>query len=244
MIILRAHKWDSPTLFSYERYSRCDKVVLGFDAGAGHFIPSSIPAVKIDDEWLNESGLNVACPNIMWRCGDYNFYSVYQKFPNEKYYWLIEPDVHINWPDVSDFFKNIDAYDSDFLGLMYGPRGGDWFWHSKISLFYDSTKIHGCSFGIVRLSNHVISKLFEKRKLLASEFLFNSINAKEWPNDESFVVNHLLMLGHKLSDINSFLPGVSFANTYWINKKKGWHEYSEVSSLPDFKIYHPVRGFD
>ena len=243
MIILRVHQWGVNEIYAFKKYSAIEKTIVCYDLTGENVPPvkNDFLRLDIDRNWLINTGLNISCDKLSWRCGDYSFYRVFDDYPDEEYYWIIEPDVLINFVDPMVFFNEISKFKSDFLGLMYGPRGEDWYWHKMIRQFYPNQSIFGCSFGVVRLSQIAVKELYIKRVAFAK--MIGDIPPQFWPNDESFVVNTLLDYKLNLKNFNDVLNNVSSYSTYWINKSKGWHEFDEISSIPDNKIYHPVRGF-
>lgn len=178
--------------------------------------------------------LGLHCPlDFGWRCGDYGFYFARERYPDERFFWLIEYDVRLAGPDARAFFEQFRNGDSfDLIAGYYRRADPSWYWtHTMITR---DQPVWRCLFPVVRLSSSAIDLLLAQRKAYARR-LFRLAN---WPNDESFVATVLTRAGLRCADLNDFGASVYDDTTYTFHKPMDGDALDERA--PPLRIYHPV----
>jgi hypothetical protein len=121
-----------------------------------------------------------------WRCGDYGFYLARAQFPDEPFFWIIEPDVRFSAGGSAAFFEMFrNETTADLLVADLRPADHTYFWEFTIAA--RGLEVYRCIFPLVRLSARAIDYLLVKRQELSQR----PRRRREWPNDESFVATML-----------------------------------------------------
>ncbi|MBX9699326.1 MAG: sulfotransferase [Acetobacteraceae bacterium] len=248
VIILRTHKFDARVQQLYARYAtvRDALVVLGMDERRDVVEVGGARKVGITDGTLERLGL-YPHPKSGWQCGDYVYYAVREAFPGHDFYWMVEPDLEINFGDPNDFFRGFDAVGDDLLAAMFGPRsrtagkpgtaeGAGW---ATLMAGQHGTA-YGCLFPITRLSGRAIDYLGRRR---AEAHPGEAQDARDsWPNDEAFVCTEAVSGGFVCSDLNShgrqvYDPKAGF--TSW-RRRQDLYLLGRSAGFVEGLLYHPV----
>jgi len=194
----------------------------------------------IDDEWVRSNGLYCAS-DWGWKCGDYFYYRAQQQFPQYDFYWMIEPDVLINFDNLNDFFSLIPPNnDVDFIATDIAPSDGTWYWAPKMSA-WTRNQIYKTFYPLTRLSTDAIDYLLSARRALSSEFInglaiSTDLHDWDWPNDEVFTATTLMNGAFTSLDLRQALTktcgNFSFRHRYP-------HSVKSIA-IESGRVYHPV----
>jgi len=179
--------------------------------------------------------LSLYCPDdVGWRCGDYGLYLARAAFPDEPFFWLIEPDVRFGGGGAAAFF-DVFRSDTEIDLLVADLRRADrtYFWEFMVAA--RNLPVYRCIFPLVRVSARAIDYLLAKRVLLSR----NRRRRRDWPNDESFVATLLENNPDMVCrDLNDFGPTLYDDTTlsFWkpLDGEKLRMREDRVT------IYHPV----
>ena len=174
-------------------------------------IPESMQKVSLDTAFMQDNALFYDHPKITWLCGDYFYYCLHKKV-DANFYWLIEPDVLINYKSPSRFFKAFESNPSDALLHRFAEADDEWWWAKKGKVIADN--VYQCLFPITRLSRHAVKSLMSKRIELSSLFNSTQIASSAYPNDEVFVATTLVLHGLKVENMSETLKGSFIHCTY------------------------------
>lgn len=173
-------------------------------------------------------------PDWSWRCGDYWYYALYNSLDNYEYIWLCEPDVYFCNEDATDFFKQFENVNSDFLTFGYGTAG------KNLSFFNTSEVLEGtpmsCLFGFTRIRRTLIKTLFEKRVQLSRSFLNKKYNPNQYPNDEIFFATTLNKLNYNIGKIENH----SFDSRLFTPDEDQAMTIEDATKIKGDFIIHPV----
>lgn len=178
--------------------------------------------------FVSEAGLAVEVPTLGWRCGDHNFYSIYSINPNYKYYWIIEPDVHLTFNSLKTLLKEGNENGADLLVHGLTKRNPSWSWYDRYKALNPEHDVYGGLFALVRLSNSAVKFLFEKRLALAREWEPSILPASGYPNDEVFVCSMLMNNGFSGAQLQ-------ITNNGYFNL---WRKH--IDNIQQDLIVHPV----
>ncbi len=135
--------------------------------------------------------------DFAWRNGDYALYLARQRFPDERFYWLLEPDVEHSFPTMSALFGRFAAYpDVDLLATYLNASTDDWWW-SQTGRPHP-TGIKRAMFCFIRVSAAAVDLCLRERRRgrwRIRDRLF-------WPNDEVFVATEVAHAGLRYADLN------------------------------------------
>ncbi len=178
--------------------------------------------------------LGLYCPlDVGWRCGDYGFYFARKRYPDERFFWLIEYDVRLTGPDVNGFFRCFDgADDVDLIAGHYREAEPWWYWTHTMAA--RGQPVWRCLFPVVRLSAAAIDLLHAQRQAYARRLL----RLANWPNDESFVATILTRAGMRCADINDFGHTLYDDTTYTFSEPFDGAMLDERA--PPLKVFHPI----
>jgi hypothetical protein len=174
------------------------------------------------------------CPmDFGWRCGDYGFYLARLRYPEEKFFWLIEYDVRLVGPDAGEFFRNFDG--ADHVDLIAGHlREAEKWWYWTHTMAARGEAVWRCLFPVVRLSARAIDLLLAQRRAYARK----PLRLANWPNDESFVATTLFREGAACADLNDFGAKLYDDTTYT------FHQPFDGDLVDDratpLRIFHPI----
>lgn len=171
--------------------------------------------------------------DVGWRCGDYGFYLARRQFPDERYFWMIEPDVRFGGGTAGDLFAKFRTETADLIVADLRPADHTYFW--EFTLIARGLRVHRCIFPLVRLSARAIDDLLPKRVTLSR----SKHRQSEWPNDEVFVATMLANNpGMVCRDLNDF------GETLWDPGTLTFWEPLNGEALPmrqdRLTVYHPV----
>lgn len=179
-------------------------------------------------------GLNLYCPSdVGWRCGDYGFYFARQRFPQERFFWLMEYDVRLTGPDLGQFFDCFVQADAvDLIAGHYRMAESWWYWTHTMAT--RDQPVWRCLFPVVRLSAAAVDLLYAERLAYARK----PLRLANWPNDESFVATTLARDGRRCADINDFGTQLYDDTSYTFGEPINGDEFDERGQ--QLKLYHPV----
>jgi hypothetical protein len=232
MILLRTKDFGAFNRHFADQLSACnERVACVVDERFNSIDVTPWPKVSLTVPACEALGLY--CPaDVGWRCGDYGLYLARKQFPDERFFWMIEPDVRFGGGSPKSFFSMFagDAV-TDLLALDLRAADGTWFWEHAIAA-RDLT-VFRCLFALVRLSDQAIDDLLDKRALLSRRWA----RRLSWPNDESFV-STVLMNNPKMTcrDLNDF------GNFYDAETVSYHHPFDgdQFQMRDTLTVYHPV----
>ena len=134
LIVVRTHLADAPSLAAFDRYAAASgrDVTFCCDERKGPVETGSRRKVTLDAAAMEALGL-LPHPNAGWRCGDYFYYATRAAMPDHDFYWLVEPDVLVNAPDLAAFLDGFADPATDFTAARLGPRDARWVWHRTVA---------------------------------------------------------------------------------------------------------------
>lgn len=238
LLIVRTHLSDRESLSAYDRYAAlgCFDVVFCCDERRGPVDCGGRNKVGFDNDRLRALGLHPH-KDCGWRCGDYFHYVTRTDRPSYSFYWMIEPDVLVNWADITAFFAKFRDDTSDLLAAKFARRDWRWGWYNYMKNSYAA--VYGCIFPVTRLSGPAIDHCFSARK--AASAPLKSAKSVHWPNDESFVACELGNNGFACSDLNTEDRVVYSARSF---RNVAPHDADLLADQgPDNLLYHPVGDF-
>lgn len=179
-----------------------------------------------------------------WRCGDYSFYAARKRYPDVPFFWMIEPDLRLNFADWGIFFRAFDlAQDVDLLVTHLAPAEDHHAWKQTMAPY--SRRPITCMYPLLRVSARAVDVMHKRRRALTQQFQDETLlhggthSHAKWPNDEIFTATTLDEAGLVCRDINGesqkFYDERSFSFAHLISAKR------LDRSPPDEKIYHPVE---
>lgn len=149
------------------------------------------------------------CSDLFWRCGDYVFYNAYQKLQDYAFFWVIEPDIYLNFSNLNDFFNFFEKdIETDFLSLVFDEANPSWGSNFENMNRFSET-VYRCYYSLMRLSNRSIKFLLHKRQSLTKKHFTREANKEPlsesfYPNDESFTATTLVQNGFRVRDMNDY----------------------------------------
>ena len=239
MILLRLARFSEETIAFAQRLRRESgmRVACIVDERNGPVDVGDFDKVSLTRAACRAIGLH--CPrDVGWRCGDYGFYLARLRYPDVRFFWLMEYDVRLRCLDLGEFFSRYApdrgpaSVDHDLIAGYYRQAAGDWYWtHTMIAR---DRPVWRCLFPVVRLSARAIDTLHAERRAYARR----PVRLANWPNDESFVATVLTRNGSRCADLNDFGATVYDRSTY------SFDEPIDGSALDDratpVRLYHPV----
>nr|WP_294506189.1 hypothetical protein [uncultured Rhodopila sp.] len=220
--------------FAEELAAGCgDRFACVVDERFGDVDTAPWPKVSLTVPACEQIGLY--CPDdVGWRCGDYGLYLARARFPDEPFFWIIEPDVRFGGAGSAAFFGMFRSDTSADL-LVADLRAADrtYFWEFMVA--ERGLAVYRCIFPLVRVSARAIDYLSAKRVLLSR----NERRQRDWPNDESFVAtllkNNPDMICRDLNDFGSTLYDADTLSFWKPLDGDNLHMRSDLVT-----IYHPV----
>lgn len=126
-----------------------------------------------------------------WRCGDYFLIMARNELKEFDYFWMIEPDVFIDFDQCSDFFgKFSDGDDVDLWVAELRTNDASWFWHNGMAK-YHSGPVSRCLYPLLRISARLIDAIANRRKeirellKIADLSMVIAVPPSDYPNDEA-----------------------------------------------------------
>ena len=234
MIIVRTHVFGERERTLMERLQGISShsVVLAVDETKGSIDVSPFPKISVTRDACTQLGLY--CPkDFTWRNGDYVFYLAHQQYPEEKYFWMLEPDVEHTFTSDSALFDHFDQQTNVDLLTPYlrAPTTG-WWWSQTARA--RSTGVQRALFCFVRLSAQAIDLCLQERQ----KGRFSLRDRLFWPNDEAFVATEIVYAGLSAADLNDFDPPAYTLDTLGFDKPIDGND-GTFRQTPDM-IYHPV----
>jgi hypothetical protein len=137
---------------------------------------------SLSEQSMNRLGL-LAHPNAGWLCGDYVLYLAREARPDADEFWLIEPDVRINFDRPGEFFDSFAGVEADLLCVRHDVAPASWYWHDRMAPH--RSPVYRMLFGMLRISRRAVAHLLPARQKM------NNVPHADYPNDESFVASVL-----------------------------------------------------
>ncbi|WP_253285865.1 MULTISPECIES: FkbM family methyltransferase [unclassified Ruegeria] len=208
MFVFRTHKWteNEARLYSIWKKAAPGPVCVVYDAT--NSAPPDLPdeqVLRVDQTWIEENQL-LDINKVGWRFGDYALYRAMQAAPDIDYFLISDNDLLPNWPDLRDFFAELEACDQDLLTSVLvgaGPRRMASMQHEMFDQF--SQKM-SCRFGILRASRRLVESAHEFRKKYADAMRQKPM--RPFANDEAlFATLASNPKGYSASTFDDALPG-------------------------------------
>lgn len=215
-------------------------------AGGDHFLclsihneqsnafATDIPYAHWSSETAAARGL-VTTYDIGWRCGDYNFYALRDKFPDFDTYWLIEDDVFFNRPNPHSMIESAALDPSDFLAYYYEKASASWSWGRKIKPYYNPP--YSCIFPVTRASGRFIDAALKARVQLGKAFTAKPKPDAAWPNDESFLASLAAHQGFAAKSLEQIDKATNRNSMITVRPR---HRKDHAFDSHDNRAYHPV----
>ncbi len=237
---LRTNRFDAQAEAQVESLSRVRDldVVVCADERHGIVDTGHWPKISMTAESLSRLNLHHH-RRAGWQCGDYFYYHVLAARSDYNFYWMVEPDVLIDFPDVSEVFALFDRARHDLIAPKFGHRPQSWGWHTAMQ--EDGQPVFGTSVQFIRLSARAVAALHRVRAKASSAPGDKVWNA--WPNDESFVATTLARLGFECADINAFSE-VPLWHRDTFRNLSPWLLEERQKQRGSRRLYHPVLSRD
>ncbi len=244
-ILLRTHYFDGDVERFADRLqteSGLPFFIVADESNGELVVPDRFRKIGINLDMLGSLDLFV-CSDWGWRCGDYFLIAASQILPDFDYFWLIEPDVRINFSSFDQFFTKFTTDPQpSLIAPAYGLGEPDWFWYNSMRRL-DSSAIMRCLFPLVMVSRDLIRDVHKKRIEFKARYTDMgrsdevAVNHWEWPNDEVIVATIGSNEPHFARDMNEY--GTLYSN---LTFSFGWPQSAKQveAMLPDEKIYHSV----
>ncbi|HQT88319.1 MAG TPA: hypothetical protein PK677_07150 [Acidiphilium sp.] len=244
VILLRTHYFDDAVEALADRYQResgLALVVVVDDSAGVVAVPERFRKIGINRAMLVAAGL-VNLDRWGWQCGDYFLILAQQILTEHEYFWMVEPDVLINYSDLSAFFGLFEGDDSDLWVATLGHYGDDWFWYGAMRRFYQGA-IGGCFYPVLRISARLIRVIGSVRQAmtelmgLVGDDRVVRIDPTQYPNDEGVTATIGLMAPFVARDFSA--RGVAYGpESYHLGEP---FSATALAQLPaDGRLYHPV----
>lgn len=198
---LRTNRFDAQAEAQVEALSRARDldVVVCADERQGPVDTGGWPKISLTAESIERLGL-YHHERAGRHCGDYFLYHVLEARPGRDFYWMVEPDLLIDFLDPSDFFSLFADARHDLIAPNFGAKQTSWVWHAAMA--QGAEDVFGAWIQVVRLSGRAVRALHEARA--AASATAGDKTGRAWPNDESFVATSLMRLGFECADVNAF----------------------------------------
>ncbi len=233
IIAIRTHQWteEEERLFALLRdVPGHDLVVVFHNRPDGLKLPLDV--IDINDDWLTEHRLSPV-RDWGWRCGDYFYYALRLARPDYTHYWLVEPDLYFSG-EPGGFFGRFEAVTTDALGYGLKRMEG----RTPYTRGLTGVAHHKALFPLTRLSGDALDRLLPRRQ----EYSDVPRAPRFFTNEEVFVFSHAVADGDlttgRLEDVApEWFEGVRFAPS-----PDMLAEVLDEKSLPEGRIFHPVRA--
>jgi hypothetical protein len=244
VLLLRTHYVDDAVERLADRYQResgLDLVVVVDESAGAVTLPARFRKIGINRAMVAAAGL-VNLDRWGWQCGDYFLILAQQILPDYAHFWMVEPDVLINYADLSAFFGLFAADESDLWVASLGHYGSDWFWYPAMQQFAPGP-VGGCFYPVLRSSARLIHAIATMRRSmraqmgLASENGVVQIDPKLYPNDEGVTATMALAAPFVAKDFSA--QGVACGpESYGLGEP--FSATALAQRTPDGRLYHPV----
>lgn len=198
--------------------------------------------ISIDRNKVIQHGL-VNLDSWGWRCGDYFLIIARQELPQFTSFWILEPDVRINFAELSDFFSRYAADDGVDLWAPELERNvPTWAWAPSMTRFHEGP-ISRCLYPVLRASDRLIDSVHAfRRKLLENLKLENPseivvLEPHEYPNDEAVTATVACSNNFIARDLNEH--GLVYDQRTF-RFRSPYSDRQIASRGFDNLIYHPV----
>lgn len=246
VILLRTHFVDESIRAMADRLRRETgwRVTLVVDCTRGEpALRAEDMAIRLTRDLFDTLGV-LPVADACWRCGDYAFYAARRQYPKAAFFWMIEPDLRLNFADWGTFLHAFDsAQDADLLVSHLEPAQDHHAWTRSMAPF--SERPVTCMYPLLRVSGRAVDRMHDERQTLTRRFREDTLpdvtrrRPEDWPNDEIFTATVLTAAGFLCRDFNSdgrvFYDAASFSFAHLISAKR------LDASPPDRKIHHPVE---
>ena len=189
--------------------------------------------VLIDNDTLLHHQLN-PISDWGWRCGDYFAICTARRYPDYHYYFMIEPDVVLNFQDRTAFFDKLESYNHDFIAYGYGDRKMNWNHYHSVSDIYE--KVFGCLFPITRFSKEAITHIHDAR-IEYDAYWRQLDNPKKYANDESLSSSCIGNSDLKAEAIEKLLPDYFDSKSFTVDNVL---LETDLAKYPQ-TVLHPVK---
>ncbi len=244
-LLIRTHYFDEAVGLMADRLQRESglPIWLVLDQSAGPIeVPSRFATIRIDRAMVVAAGL-VNLDRWGWQCGDYFLILAQQALPEIEFFWMIEPDVVINYSDLAAFFTIFSDDRSDLWVATFGPHAPEWFWYPAMRRFWPGT-IGGCFYPLLRISARLIEAIGRERRAmtrvmgLAGETGVVRIDPALYPNDEALTATLALTAPFVARD---FKEASVLYNEKTYRLGEPFLASRLAQSAADRHLYHPVR---
>ena len=244
VLLLRTHYIDDALAALADRYQResgLELVVVADESAGAVNVPARFHKIGLNRAMVAAAGL-VNLDRWGWQCGDYFLILAQQILTAYEHFWMVEPDVLINYADLSAFFGLFAADESDLWVASLGHYGNDWFWYPAMQNFSPGP-IGGCFYPLLRSSARLIRALATTRRAmrvqlgLANENGVVQIDPARYPNDEAITATIALAAPFVANDFSR--RGVACGpESYGLGEP--FSATALAQHKPDGRLYHPV----
>lgn len=248
-ILFRTHQFDATIAAYLERLTKETNlpVFVVIDNSKSEIqISDSFQKIMISSDELKS--LNILhLDGWGWRCGDYFLIMARSVLRDYDYFWMIEPDLHVDFENLGDFFNLFPSSDGvDLWAAELRTDDPSWYWHRSMEKYYDG-KTARCFFPILRISARLIDEIATFRRDITAKLNIDdsagsvTLPNDEFPNDEVVTATIAHTKGFVARDIN-FSQHFYTANTL----RYGWpYSLRQISATrASGMIYHPVLSGD
>ncbi|MDL0088807.1 hypothetical protein [Campylobacter gastrosuis] len=249
VIAIRTNRWGTDEERIYTHLLKVfnkDEIFAVIDELKGVVkTPKYIQKISLNGEFLAQNNLlDYKHPrSVAWLCGDYFYYAL-SKNVNADFYYLIEPDVFINFDDLKGFFDTLNQRDDDALLANIHETRTNSEWYEPMRLL--SPKPYGCLFSFTGLSHKAIEICLDERQKISEIYISKQAFSPEknplgliFVNDETLVTTTLYKFGLKVGNLKEIFRG---AFDYYGFRQ--WVCMPLTSELPKEQVMHPVRNLD
>ena len=239
LVVIRTHYYDAEVAAFCDGFQRAglDLVIAADESKNPVDVGPDFDKLSLTGPILCNLGLRPE-PDFGWRCGDYALYVARGRYPSYRHYFLLEPDVFFNVPDLAALFRTIEEdRSSDLLACHLKRAAATWYWYKPIFAYVP--EVWRCLFSFIRVSGRGIDELLQKRIDLSKLAMSDSTLAARWPNDESFVAS-VLSSGDRFEhrDFKEIVPRLYTPLTFSFYEPFSRQAIERAGF--DGQMYHPV----
>ena len=198
MILLRTHVFGDRERAMIRRLESVPghRIAVAADETRGPLDVGRSAKVSVTRAACRRLGLRCT-RDFTWRNGDYALYLARRQFPDERFFWLIEPDVDHSFASEAALFERLAANeDADLLAPYLSAPVADWWWGQTARPHPTGTR--RALFCFVGVSARALDLCLRERRRgrwrLRDRLL--------WPNDEAFVATEVIHAGLRAIDLN------------------------------------------
>ncbi len=234
MIILRTHVFGARERALMEQLGtdHCHRVVVAADETRRTLDVGPYAKLSVTRAACHRLGL--LCPaDFTWRNGDYVLYLARNHYPEERQFWMLEPDVEHSFESFPKLFERFDRYaDIDFLACYFNQTTEGWWWRQTGRP--RASGVFRAMFSFVRLSARALDVGLRQRR--RGRFLIR--DRLLWPNDEVFMATELVHAGLQVRDLNDFGAAMYEPGSFGYEEPLDG-DAGTFRTDPD-RIFHPV----